>query len=68
MSNIGTADMILKTINYYWPNMDRECEEYVKKWYKCQTHQKHKKKQRVVKHVWTTTWFQTYQTDTVELD
>ena len=34
----------------------------------CHTHQKHKKKQRVVKHIWTTRWFQRYQADTVELD
>ena len=36
--------------------------------YECQTHQKHKKKQRVVKHIWTTKWFQGYQEDKVELD
>ena len=40
----------------------------MKQWYECQTNQKHKKKQRVVKHIWTTRWFQRYQADTVELD
>ena len=25
-----TADIILKKINYDWPNMHKECEEYVK--------------------------------------
>ena len=29
---------------------------------------KYKKKQRFVKYVWTTRWFQRYQADTVELD
>ena len=48
--------------------MYRECEEYVKQWYECQTHQKHKKKQRIVKHIWTTKWFQKYKADTEELD
>ena len=48
--------------------MDRECEEYVKQLYEYQTHQKHKKKQKVVKHIWTTRWFQRYQAETVELD
>ena len=55
-------------MNYYWSNMYRECEEYVNEWYECHTHQKHKKKQRVVKHIWTTRWFQRYQADTVELN
>ena len=64
----ATVDMIFKTMNYYSPNMYRECEEYVKQWYECQTHQKHKKKQRVVKQIWTIRWFQRYQADTVELD
>ena len=52
-------------MNYYCPNVYRECEEYVKQWYECQTHQKHKKKQRVVKHIWTAGRFQRYQADTV---
>ena len=34
----ANADMVFKTMNYYWQNMYRECEEYVKQWYKCQTH------------------------------
>ena len=29
---------------------------------------KHKKRQRVVRHIWTTRWFQRYQADTVELN
>ena len=48
--------------------MYRECEEYMKQWYEKQTHQKHKKKQRVVKYIWTTRWFQRYQADTVEIE
>ena len=55
-------------MNYYRPNMDREFEEYMKQWYECQTHQKHKIKQRVVKHIWTTRWFQRYQANIVGLD
>ena len=54
-------------MNYFWPNMNRECEEYVKQWYECQTHQKHKKKQIVVKHVWTSRLFQRYQANIVKL-
>ena len=52
-------------MDYYWPNMYRECEEYVKQRHKCQTHQK---RQRVVKHIWTTRWFQRYQADTIGRD
>ena len=48
--------------------MYRECEEYVKQRYECQTHQKIQEKAREVKHIWTTGWFQRYQADTVELD
>ena len=55
-----TAEMIFKTMNYYWTNMYRDNEEYVKQSYECQTHQNHKKKQRVVKHIWTARWFQRY--------
>ena len=32
-----TTDMIFKTMNYYWPNMCRKCEEYVKNmWIICE--------------------------------
>ena len=40
----------------------------MKQLYECLTHHKHKKKQRVVKNIWTTRWFQRYQADSVELD
>ena len=29
----ATVDEIFKTMNYYWSNMYRECEEYVKQSY-----------------------------------
>ena len=51
----------------WWITSGRIWTENVKQWYECQTHQKHKKKQRVVKHIWTSRWFQRYQADIVEL-
>ena len=50
----------------WWITYGRIWTENVKQWYECQTHQRHKKKQRVVKHIWTSRWFQRYQADTVE--
>ena len=39
----ATVDEIFKTMNYYWSNMHRKCEEYVKQSYDSQADQSTRK-------------------------
>ena len=66
LNSRSTADYIQDTLNWYWPNIYLDCEEFVNKCINCRMHKTHKKK-RVVKYIRTKRPYERYQVDLVEI-
>ena len=45
LNSRSTADYIQDTLNWYWPNIYLDCEEFVNKCINCRMHKTHKKKE-----------------------
>ena len=62
------ADYLSNTLNVFWPNMYDEWVEFCKAWESCQMFQTFKKRSRIIKYIKSSSWYERYQADTVELD
>ena len=62
----ATADYLTKNMNWYWPNVYFDWDEYVRQCIKWRMHQNPKRK-RVVKYIRTKIAYEKYQIDLVEL-
>ena len=62
------ADYLSNTLNVFWPNMYDEWVEFCKAWESCQMFQTFKKRSRINKYIKSSSWYERYQADTVELD
>ena len=66
LNSRSTSDYIQDILNWYWPNIYLDCEEFVNKCINCRMHKTHKKK-RVVKYIRTKRPYERYQVDLVEI-
>ena len=62
------AEYLSNKLNMFWQKMYEECERFCKDWESCQMFKKIKKRKRIVMHIRSNSWFESYQVDTVELD
>ena len=62
------TDYLSNTQNVFWLNMYEEWVEFYKAWESCQMFQTFKKRSRIIKYIKSTSWYERYQADTVELD
>ena len=62
------ADYLSNTLNAFWSNMYDEWVEFCKAWESCQMFKTFKKTSRIIKYIKSSSWYELYQADTVELD